>query len=250
MHDQSSRGALNSGPSALWIGMMMRVLLGFGWAAMLVVSQLAHAQAQGGEPAPSVGSDQVAVRFYPPPGKNPARQQFDQAACTRGASGYVRLYVECMEKLGYRSEIIGQGGTHLTVADLPLPTSRPVSGQAVPSGTEDNHNFDGSYFSSEWKYGFTISNGRGTATLSNSPVYKPGDVILRLTPTGPNSFSGEQICTDGQFHHVTGTLAGNGALDMTIDGCGSPGRTQWKMVKTVSGEPGQPMARTGASRWL
>jgi hypothetical protein len=58
---------------------------------------------------------------YPPPGKSPALQQFDEAACTRGSSGYVRVYVECMQARGYRPEIIGQGGVRMTVTQLPLP---------------------------------------------------------------------------------------------------------------------------------
>jgi len=70
---------------------------------------------------PNVGQDQVAVRFYPPAGKNPILQQADERACTAGASGYVRIYVECMESRGYRPEIIGNGGVALTVAQLPEP---------------------------------------------------------------------------------------------------------------------------------
>jgi hypothetical protein len=75
--------------------------------------------------APTVGSDQVAVRFYPPPGKNLLLQQHDEAACTSAANNYVRAYVECMQRLGYRPEIVGQGGVPMSVSQLPLPPSMP-----------------------------------------------------------------------------------------------------------------------------
>jgi hypothetical protein len=71
--------------------------------------------------APNVNPDQVAVRFYPPPWKNPAMQQMEDGACQRGASGYVKLYVECMQARGYRPEIVGQGGVAMTLAQLPEP---------------------------------------------------------------------------------------------------------------------------------
>jgi hypothetical protein len=85
-----------------------------------------------GSCAPNVGSGQVAVRFYPPPGKMPALQQFDEASCTRGASGYVRVYVECMQARGYRPEIIGQGGAPMSVAQLPEPPPGVVRQQIIP----------------------------------------------------------------------------------------------------------------------
>jgi hypothetical protein len=74
---------------------------------------------------PAVGTDQVAVRFYPPPSKNQILQQRDEAACTRAANNYVRIYVECMQRLGYRAELIGQGGVPMSVSQLPQPPSMP-----------------------------------------------------------------------------------------------------------------------------
>jgi hypothetical protein len=72
---------------------------------------------------PPVGPDQVAVRFYAPAWKNPILQQHDEAACTSAANKYVRMYVECMQRLGYRSEIVGQGGVPMSVSQLPQPPS-------------------------------------------------------------------------------------------------------------------------------
>ncbi len=101
-----------------------------GAAALVWLPAFAALLLPIGSCAPNVGSDQVAVRFYPPPGKLPAIQQIDETLCTRNASGYVRLYVECMQERGYQPEIIGQGGVHMTVAQLPMPPP-----QAVPQIT-------------------------------------------------------------------------------------------------------------------
>ena len=106
----------------------------------------------------------------------------------------------------------------------------------LPSRAEGGiHDFDGSYFSPKWKYGFRIENGVGTATVSNSPKYKLGDVILRFAAAGPGTFIGEQICTDGVFHPTSGTLARDGDLDIVVFGCGSIENARWKMVKTEGG---------------
>ena len=82
---------------------------------------------------PAVAPDQVAVRFYPPAWKNPTLQQHDKATCTRAANNYVRMYVECMQGLGYRSEIIGKGGVLMSVSQLPQPPSAPSPKQHQPS---------------------------------------------------------------------------------------------------------------------
>ena len=93
---------------------------------------------------PNVDSGHVAVRFYPPPGKFPAVQQADEASCGRGASGYVRAYVECMQRRGYQPEIVGQGGIRMTVDQLPATppgvgaapvASVPFVGHPAPPST-------------------------------------------------------------------------------------------------------------------
>jgi hypothetical protein len=80
-------------------------------------------------------ADQVAVRFYPPLGKTPAMQQLDEAFCASHAAGYVRLDVECMQARGYRPEIVGQGGVHMTVGQLPMPPGRVVPQPGRPPAT-------------------------------------------------------------------------------------------------------------------
>jgi hypothetical protein len=87
----------------------------YGLVPMLLLSMLTISC------VPPVGNDQVAVRFYPPPGQSPAIQQMNEATCKSGASGYVKLYVECMQARGYQPEIVGQGGMHMTVMQLPDP---------------------------------------------------------------------------------------------------------------------------------
>jgi hypothetical protein len=77
---------------------------------------------------PQVGENQVALRIIPapPPGLD--------AFCKSQAQGVVRTYVECMQGKGYRAEIIGHNGQHLTVADLPRPppNARPPAAQGLP----------------------------------------------------------------------------------------------------------------------
>jgi hypothetical protein len=69
-----------------------------------------------------------------------------------------------------------------------------AQGGASPSGGTA---FDGQYYSPEFRYGFRLDSGTGTATVSNSPSYRPGDTILRYRVVGSQTFIGQQIATDG-----------------------------------------------------
>jgi uncharacterized protein len=71
---------------------------------------------------------------------------------------------------------------------------------------------NGNWYSAQWKYGYTLHNGVGTATSTNSPNFQVGQKIIQLTPTAPNKFSGQQIYTDGKFYSVTATLQPDGSL--------------------------------------
>ena len=82
---------------------------------------------------PAPGPNQVAVRFYPPPGVAPVRQQLDEAECTRRSAGYVRNYVQCMQALSYRPEIIGAGGIPMSIDQLPSPPPSVSSPSIVSS---------------------------------------------------------------------------------------------------------------------
>jgi hypothetical protein len=71
---------------------------------------------------------------------------------------------------------------------------------------------DGDWYSFKWKYGYSLSNGKGVAFASNSPNFKVGQEIVRLTAVGKNSFVGENVFKDGKFHKVKATLDQDGKL--------------------------------------
>jgi uncharacterized protein len=83
----------------------------------------------------------------------------------------------------------------------------------VPKATNNAiQALNGNWYSAQWKYGYTLQNGVGVATSTNSPNFKVGQNILQLTPTAPNKFSGQQVYTDGKFYNVTATLQPDGSL--------------------------------------
>jgi TPR repeat protein len=71
---------------------------------------------------------------------------------------------------------------------------------------------NGNWYSAQWKYGYTLQNGVGVATSTNSPNFQVGQNIIQLTPTALNKFSGQQVYTDGKFYNVTATLQPDGSL--------------------------------------
>lgn len=71
---------------------------------------------------------------------------------------------------------------------------------------------DGEWYSYKWKYGYTLKNGKGITTIANSPSFKVGQEIVRLTAVGSNSFVGENIYKDGVFYKVKASLQPNGKL--------------------------------------
>jgi hypothetical protein len=71
---------------------------------------------------------------------------------------------------------------------------------------------NGRWFSTQWKYGYELKNGVGTATASNSAKFKVGDEIIYLKPVSNNSFEGEQVYQDGKFHPIKVSLLPDGRL--------------------------------------
>ena len=71
---------------------------------------------------------------------------------------------------------------------------------------------DGRWFSAQWKYGYELKNGVGTATATNSTKFKVGDEILYVKPVSNNSFEGEQVFQDGKYHPITISLLPDGRL--------------------------------------
>ncbi len=83
----------------------------------------------------------------------------------------------------------------------------------VPKATNNAiQALNGNWYSSQWKYGYVLQNGVGTATSTNSPNFQIGQNILQLTQQAPNKFTGQQVYTDGKFYKVTATLQQDGSL--------------------------------------
>lgn len=71
---------------------------------------------------------------------------------------------------------------------------------------------NGNWVSTKWKYGYTLQDGLGTATATNSAKFKVGDEIIILRATGKNTFEGEQVYQDGKFYPISASLLPNGSL--------------------------------------
>jgi uncharacterized protein len=71
---------------------------------------------------------------------------------------------------------------------------------------------DGNWYSTQWKYGYVLKDGVGVATSTNSPNFQVGQNILQLTATSPNTFTGQQVYTDGKYYKVNATLQADGRL--------------------------------------
>ena len=71
---------------------------------------------------------------------------------------------------------------------------------------------DGRWHSAQWKYGYELKGGVGTATATNSAKFKIGDEIVYLSPKGKNTFEGEQIYQNGKFNPISATLLPDGRL--------------------------------------
>jgi uncharacterized protein len=71
---------------------------------------------------------------------------------------------------------------------------------------------DGNWYSTQWKYGYVLKDGVGVATSTNSPNFQVGQKIIQLTATSPNTFTGQQVYTDGKFYKVNATLQADGRL--------------------------------------
>lgn len=71
---------------------------------------------------------------------------------------------------------------------------------------------DGNWHSPQWKYGYVLKDGMGVATSTNSPNFQVGQNIIQLTATSPNTFTGQQVYTDGKFYKVNVKLQADGRL--------------------------------------
>lgn len=71
---------------------------------------------------------------------------------------------------------------------------------------------NGRWYSAQWKYGYELKGGVGTATATNSAKFKVGDEIIYLKPVSSNSFEGVQVFQDGKFHPIKVSLLPDGKL--------------------------------------
>ena len=71
---------------------------------------------------------------------------------------------------------------------------------------------DGNWYSPQWGYGYTLKNGVGIATSTNSPNFQVGQNIIQLSATSALTFSGQQVYTDGKFYRVSVILQPDGRL--------------------------------------
>jgi hypothetical protein len=98
-------------------------------------------------------------------------------------------------------------------APTPAPAAtNPGRPAAAPDADPALARIDGRWYSDEWKYGYTLRGGVGTATVSNSPNFKPGDQIIFLKSAGETRFVGEQIYKDGKFYTISVSLMPDGRL--------------------------------------
>jgi len=94
----------------------------------------------------------------------------------------------------------------------PEAAATPQPGAAAAAADPVLARLDGRWYSDEWKYGYTLRAGVGTATVSNSPNFKPGDRIIFLKSEGQTQFAGEQVYKDGKFYPVSVSLMPDGRL--------------------------------------
>jgi serine/threonine protein kinase len=90
----------------------------------------------------------------------------------------------------------------------------------------DIRELDGDWYSAKWAYGYTLDNGKGYATITNSPNFEVGQEIVRLKPIGNKQFAGQNVYKDGKFHKVIVTLRPDGILFFEGDK-----NVQWTMER-------------------
>ena len=71
---------------------------------------------------------------------------------------------------------------------------------------------DGDWYSTQWGYSYTLKNGVGIATSTNSPNFQVGQNIIQLSATSATTFTGQQVYTDGKFYRVNVVLQADGRL--------------------------------------
>lgn len=99
------------------------------------------------------------------------------------------------------------------------------------ASANDVAQLDGDWYSYKWKYGYSLSQGKGVAFATNSPNFKVGQEIVRLTSVGDNAFVGENIYKDGKFYKIKATLQSDGKLVFEDEK-----NVKWEMERIQSSE--------------
>jgi len=106
------------------------------------------------------------------------------------------------------------------------------------------HSIDGSWYSNEWKYGYSLNNGVGIATSTNSTKFNVGDKIIFLDHIGDNLYEGRQVYKDGNFYKVRVNLQSDGRLFFQGDK-----NVSWLMERVAAApEPIRPPAATASPK--
>jgi len=93
-----------------------------------------------------------------------------------------------------------------------VPYTKNNSSKKSTSSLTAIDKIDGYWYSSQWKYGYLLKSGIGTATSTNSPKFNVGDKVISLKSISDTEFEGEQVYKDGLFHKIKATLKPDGKL--------------------------------------
>lgn len=111
----------------------------------------------------------------------------------------VLLFSQHFAKAGEQPNVTSTSST----TQSPSLASKYLKPVSYPESIRE---LDGEWYSPEWKYGYRLNNGVGTATYSNSPNFRPGDRIIFLTNLGIGLYTGRQVYRDGNFYSIQATL--------------------------------------------
>lgn len=119
--------------------------------------------------------------------------------------------------------------------------------------------FDGDWYSPTLHLGIHIDGLTGSATVSNSPQYKPGDVVLRLSSIKRGTraqgsvtlpwFDGHHIHPSGEWFDIQGRITPSGRLLIIARNRFSPA-FHWAMEHVMEGKPLTPAGCVGVTGGL
>jgi uncharacterized protein len=135
-----------------------------------------------------------------------AKLYFEGRALSKNQTEFVRLQVEWIKQVR-----LCEANTLCLERSL-LQRIATLTQEVTASNLSDLRQIDGVWYSNEWKYGYSLNNGVGVATSTNSTKFNVGDRIVFLTHIGDNLYEGRQIYKDGNFYKVRVTLQSDGRL--------------------------------------